>query len=60
MGNHLSEDQLALYVDALVSDTQDQLPEHVEECEECKMEVIGVRELIEGIGPHQVLDNPSK
>ena len=64
MENHLPEEQLALYVDALVLDQQDQLPEeileHVEECEECKMEVIGVRELIEGIGPHQVLDNPSK
>ena len=39
--NHLTENQLALYVDALVSYNQDQLPEeileHVEECPDCKV-----------------------
>jgi hypothetical protein len=40
MGNHLSDEQLALYVDAMVLDKQDQLPEHVEECLECKFAVM--------------------
>ena len=36
MYNHLSDEQLALYVDAPESDVQDQQSEHVEECLECK------------------------
>jgi hypothetical protein len=45
--NHLTELELARYVDALVSDKQDQLPEHVEECLECKVEIMKVWELVE-------------
>ena len=50
---HLSEEQLALYVDALVFDKQGQLPEeflgHVEECLECKISIMTVLDLIETI-----------
>lgn len=51
--DHLTENEIAQYVDALVSDKQDQLPEeileHVEECVECKMEIIEVALLIEPV-----------
>lgn len=44
MGKHVTEEQIALCVDAIMLDTQAQLPEsilaHVGECFECKMEVM--------------------
>jgi len=47
---HLTEMEIAQYVDALVAEKQDQLPkgilEHVEECLECKKEVIEILDLI--------------
>lgn len=50
MENHLSEEQLAIYIDALISDKQDQLPkkflEHLEECFEGKVEELEVRKII--------------
>ena len=46
--DHLDEQELAQYVDALINDKQGQLPEyilqHVEECAECK---IGITEVLE-------------
>lgn len=51
---HLTENEIAQYVDALVSEKQDQLPEeilqHVEECFECKADLLEVWEL----GRHSV------
>lgn len=47
---HLTEQELAQYVDALISDKQDQLSEeigaHVEGCLECKVEIIEILDLI--------------
>lgn len=46
MERHLTEEEIALYVDALVLDNQDELPEevqeHVAECFERKVEIICV------------------
>jgi anti-sigma factor RsiW len=64
MESHLTENELAQYVDALLSDKQDQLPEeileHVEECFECKMEIIEVWELIKADASDPTVDNSSK
>ena len=50
MESHLSEQELAQYVDALVLDKEDELPqevlEHVAECFECKIEIMEVFELV--------------
>ena len=47
----MTENEFAQYLDALVSDKEDQPPEeileHVEECLECKFEVMEVRELVD-------------
>ena len=44
--NHLSENGIALYVDAIKLEQLNRLPAaiifHVEECEECKMQIMGV------------------
>ena len=52
--DHLNEQEIARCVDALMNDQHGQLPEymlnHVEECEECKVEVMGVLDLIASIG----------
>ena len=59
---HLSEMQLAQYVDALMLDTQDQLPEeilaHVADCIECKVDVMGVLDLIESIEARTSFHHP--
>ena len=69
METHLTEQELAQYVDALVLDQQDQLPEeileHVAERFECKVEIMGVWESIEasGLPPSEPLppfDSPEK
>jgi hypothetical protein len=64
METHLTEEESASYVDALVLDKQAQLPEeireHVAECFECKAEVMDVWELIEAIRQHSPLDSPPK
>jgi hypothetical protein len=48
---HLTEVELALYVDAIVLDAQVKLPEdildHVADCTECKVELIELLELID-------------
>ena len=48
--NHLSENGIALYVDAIKLEQLNRLPAaiifHVEECEECKMQIMGVTELL--------------
>jgi hypothetical protein len=58
--SHLSEQELAQYVDALVLDKEDELPqevlEHVAECFECKVEIMEVLEIIESGGDSK---NPS-
>lgn len=55
MEQRLTELEVTQYVDALASDKQDRLPEeileHVEECFECKAEIVQVWELIEAIEP---------
>ena len=52
-GTHLTEQEIALYVDALVLDQQNQLPEeireHVKKCFGCKVEVMEVGELVDSI-----------
>ncbi len=49
MKRHLDENEIAAYVDALEAGTQDTLSErildHVEECIECKMEIVDVYNL---------------
>jgi len=64
MGNHLSDEQLAHYVDALVSDHLDQLPEeileHVEECFECKVTILDELDLVEPDNTHPSFDIHSK
>ncbi len=49
-GNHLSENGIALYVDALKLERLHDLPEtirlHVEQCEECKMQIMEVSQLM--------------
>ena len=49
--DHLDENEIAQYVDAQMLDTQNQLPaemlEHVEDCFECKVEIMEVIELME-------------
>lgn len=61
---HLSEEEIAVYIDALVLDVQDHLPEemkeHVVECLECKVEVMEVLRLIEAIGPRPTFDYPAE
>ena len=66
---HLNEQELAQYVDALMSHEQGQLPEyilgHVKECLKCKVKIIEVWELMEndtktiGSLPKLLLDNHS-
>ena len=55
--DHLDENEIARFVDALRMDTQDQLPEeireHVAECFHCKMELIAMWEIVE------FLENPT-
>jgi hypothetical protein len=50
---HLTVEQLALYLDALVLEKQDQIPEgikeHMAKCYECKVEIVEVLELVEAI-----------
>jgi len=50
MERHLTEQEIAQYVDAIEAETANQLPEnilaHVEECLECKIEIVEVRELM--------------
>jgi hypothetical protein len=64
METHLTEQELAQYVDALVLNEPDQLPEevleHVAECFECKGEILEVWELIEDIGPPHTVDSPAE
>ena len=49
--DHLDENKIAQYVDALSADTKDQLPEeileHVAECLDCKVAIMGVLPLVE-------------
>jgi hypothetical protein len=49
---HLTDEGVALYVDALKLDTRDQLPallrEHVADCHDCKKKITGVYALLEG------------
>ena len=51
MERQLTEEEIALYVDALELKKLEGLPEaivdHVQECLECKMEIVEVWELIE-------------
>jgi hypothetical protein len=64
MNRHLAENEIAQYVDALVSNKQDQLPEkileHVEECLECKKEIMDAWGLLEYIPLLPEFDNPNK
>ncbi len=56
MEKHLTEEEIALYVDAIEAWKQDQLPAeilaHVEECLECKIEVVELLKLIEAQEPN--------
>lgn len=51
MERHLTDEEIALYVEALELKKQERLSEaildHVQECLECKMEIVEVWELIE-------------
>lgn len=56
---HLTEVELALYVDAIVLDAQVKLPEdildHVADCTECKVELIDLMDLIDFIQAQESL-----
>lgn len=47
MDKHLTENEITLYIDALVLNIQDHLPEeirdHVAECFECKVEFLDMK-----------------
>jgi hypothetical protein len=49
METHLDENEIALYVDAIEAENQDELSkeilDHVEECSKCKMEIVEVYDL---------------
>ncbi|HTR82130.1 MAG TPA: hypothetical protein VMM58_10920 [Bacteroidota bacterium] len=53
---HLTDEELALYGDAIVLEMQDRLPPtiliHVMECEHCKKELMGLFDVIEGQEPY--------
>lgn len=53
MDRHLDENEIAQYVEAIEAGKQDELPEeiraHVEECFECKVEVIEMWKLLVAI-----------
>lgn len=61
METHMIKQELAQYVDALVLDQQDQLRnqilEHVEDCMNCKKEIIETLDLIWTV---ETFDNSSK
>lgn len=52
---HLADEELALYVDAIVLSLQDQLPKeilhHVMKCTGCKKELMELLDLMEGQDP---------
>ena len=60
MEEHLTEEELAQYVDSLVLDKQGRVPagllEHVADCYDCKVEIMDVRELIQAIGSVEFVD----
>lgn len=60
MDKHLTEQELAQYVEALVLEKQGQLPEnmreHVADCFQCKVEILGVWELVEPVGSSEFVD----
>ncbi|MDP1677959.1 MAG: hypothetical protein Q8L88_13960, partial [Bacteroidota bacterium] len=60
--NHLSENGIALYVDAIKLERIDNLPaaivHHVEECEECKMQIMEVAELLAGEQFDKTMNHP--
>jgi hypothetical protein len=60
--NHLSENGIALYVDAIKLERIDNLPativHHVEECEECKMQIMEVAELLANEQYDKTMDHP--
>jgi len=62
--DHLTEQKIAQYVDVHMLEEQGQLPEYileyVEECLECKMEIMEVWELIEAVERLPMFDNSSK
>lgn len=62
--DHLDEQELAQYVDALIFDEQSRLPEyileHVEECLVCKKEVMEALGLVEFVGSQSEFDYPMK
>lgn len=53
MGKHATEEQIALCVDALMLKRQTKVPEyildHVGECFECKMAIVGTFQLMEHV-----------
>jgi hypothetical protein len=60
--NHLSENGIALYVDAIKLERIDSLPaaivHHVEGCEECKMQIMEVTELLANEQYDKTMDHP--
>jgi hypothetical protein len=58
---HLNEDALALFADALVLKKEDSLPaairNHVEECQQCKIEVFGLYEIMKNDNVIQNTEN---
>ena len=60
MRQHPTEEELALYVEALALDVQEQLPveilEHVQECIHCKAELIELAELVNAQEPYICLE----
>ncbi|NJK87811.1 MAG: hypothetical protein HC906_19435 [Bacteroidales bacterium] len=48
--NHLNEEAIALYADALIRGTRDSLPEfilgHVEDCQLCRKEILAVYDVM--------------
>jgi hypothetical protein len=64
---HLTEEGMALYVDALKLGRMDALPgtilDHVQRCQQCKEEITGLYALVadqdySGTGPHPFFDSP--
>jgi hypothetical protein len=68
-GRHLGEEGIALYVDALklerTSELQEKILRHVRGCQRCKLEIIGLCDLLREedysrLGPHPLFDRGAR
>lgn len=63
---HLSDEHIALYVDHMLENRLSELPEsiiwHVEECEECKLRILELHEIMAHLGENDLIrqDKPMK